>query len=288
MDKILFVDATLRDGEQSVGVAFSAKEKVHIAGLLDAVGVYQIEAGIPAMGQLEMEAIYSILALNLKAKISTWNRTNLDDIKASLDCGARNLHISAPVSDIHIRYKLNRSREWVLDCMKRAVAYARDAGATVTVGAEDASRADMEFLLQFAREAKKEGAVYLRFADTLGVMDPFTTRNRVEQIIRRTGIDVEMHGHNDFGMATANSLAAYKAGARYLSTTVLGMGERAGNSPYEEVVEMLRYVEGIPLPVNETKLEELIRFVAGAANWPVKPLKMHGLRKAGVEKISLA
>lgn len=270
MQEVFFVDTTLRDGEQSAGVAFTTKEKVHIARLLDGVGVYQIEAGIPAMGKVEMDAIYDILNLNLKAKVSAWNRANLEDVKASLACGARNLHISAPVSDIHIQYKLKRTRNWVLDSIKRTVGYARGLGCTVTVGAEDASRADIDFLMQFARLAREEGAARLRFADTLGVLDPFTTRDRVAQIIEQAGIEVEMHGHNDFGMATANALAAYKAGAGYLSTTVSGMGERAGNSSFEEVLEMFQHVEGIPLQVHEEKLAELVRFVAVAANRPVQ------------------
>ncbi|RYD03902.1 hypothetical protein N752_17625 [Desulforamulus aquiferis] len=144
--EVYFVDSTLRDGEQSAGVAFTNKEKVKIASLLDEAGVYQIEAGIPAMGKMEMEAIHCILGLDLKAKVSTWNRANLKDIKDSLDCGARNLHISAPVSDIHIKYKLNRSRLWVLENIKRTVSYAKAFDCEVSVGAEDASRQIWIFL----------------------------------------------------------------------------------------------------------------------------------------------
>ncbi len=180
-----FIDTTLRDGEQSPGVAFTVAEKVDIACLLDKVGVYEIEAGIPAMGRLEMDAIDQILSKNLRARVTTWNRATLNDIKASLNCGACNLHISSPVSDIHIKYKLNRSRAWVLDNLRRTVHYARAAGCTVSIGAEDASRADMQFLILFAKLAQKEGANRLRFADTLGVLDPFTTREKVAEIIQK-------------------------------------------------------------------------------------------------------
>lgn len=269
MNTVYFVDTTLRDGEQAAGVAFTVDEKVKIAWLLDQVGVYQIESGIPAMGKLEMDAIYRILSLDLKARVSTWNRATLGDVKASLACGARNLHISAPVSDIHIQYKLRRSRPWVLESVRRAVSYAREYGCTVTIGAEDASRADMNFLLTFARFAREEGASRLRFADTLGVLDPFTTRDKVAQIIQEVGIDVEMHAHNDFGMATANALAAYQAGAKYLSTTVSGLGERAGNSSFEEVVKVLQRIKGVKIDVPEEKLEELVQTVVLAANRPV-------------------
>ncbi|AEF94010.1 Homocitrate synthase [Desulfotomaculum nigrificans CO-1-SRB] len=271
MEPVYFVDTTLRDGEQSPGVAFTVAEKVHIAYLLSQVGVYEIEAGIPVMGKLEMDAIYQILSLNLKARVTTWNRATLKDVKASLECGARNLHISAPVSDIHIKYKLNRSRDWVLDNVRKVVSYARAAGCTVTIGAEDASRADMQFLITFAMLAREEGASRLRFADTLGVLDPFTTREKVAHIIQETGIEVEMHAHNDFGMATANALAAQLAGAKYLSTTILGLGERAGNTSYAEIVKVLQQVKGLKINVNEQILRELIQYVAAATNRYLSP-----------------
>ncbi|MEW6696733.1 MAG: homocitrate synthase [Bacillota bacterium] len=268
MNTVCFVDTTLRDGEQAAGVAFTVEEKVQIARLLDQVGVYQIEAGIPAMGKLEMDAIHRILSLDLKARVSAWNRAVLGDVKASLACGAQHLHISAPVSDIHIQYKLKRSRLWVLDSVRRAVHYAREHGCAVTIGAEDASRADMEFLLTFARFAREEGAGRLRFADTLGVLDPFTTRDTITRIIQEAGIDVEMHAHNDFGMANANALAAYQAGANYLSTTVSGLGERAGNSSFEEMLRILRLMKGLKIGIDDNKLNDLIDYVAVASNRP--------------------
>jgi len=273
MEQVYFVDTTLRDGEQSAGVAFTPLEKIEIARLLDSVGVYQIEAGIPAMGRVEMEAIETMLGLGLKARISTWNRADIGDVKASLACGARHVHISAPVSDIHIQYKLNRSRIWVLESVRRAVSYAREFGCRVTIGAEDASRAEMDFLIAFARLARSEGAERLRFADTLGVLDPFSTREKVSRIIQEAGIEVEIHAHNDFGMATANTLAAYQAGAKYLSTTVSGLGERAGNSSFQEVWRALQMLKGLKINLNERKLEELSRYVAAAANRPFCSLR---------------
>lgn len=265
MEAIFFVDTTLRDGEQSPGIAFTIEEKVQIACLLDQVGVYEIEAGIPIMGKLEMDAVYQILAKNLKARVTTWNRATLKDVQASLECGAQNLHISAPVSDIHIQYKLNRSRKWVLDNLRRVIHYAKSANCTVSVGAEDASRADMNFLISFARLARQEGAHRLRFADTLGQLDPFTTREKMALLINESGLAVEMHAHNDFGMATANALAAQLAGAQYLSTTILGLGERAGNTSFEEVIRVLEQVGGYKLNVNQLVLEELTRYVLMAA-----------------------
>ncbi|MTI80361.1 MAG: homocitrate synthase [Firmicutes bacterium] len=268
MQKVYFIDTTLRDGEQSAGVAFNKSEKVQIARMLDRIGIDFIEAGIPAMGSMEIEAIQEILNLGLKAKISTWNRANIGDVKASLKCGAKYIHISAPVSDLQIKYKLNRNRVWVLESLKRAVSYAKEFGTVVSVGAEDASRADIGFLIKFCQVAQQEGVERMRFADTLGILEPFTTKEKVSRIIQETGVDVEIHTHNDFGMATANTLAAYKGGAKYISTTISGLGERAGNSSFQEALNILQKLEGLPININEKDLAKLINYVAKAARRP--------------------
>lgn len=154
------VDTTLRDGEQAPGVAFSLQEKVIIARLLDSLGVEVIEAGIPAMGKIEQTAIKAICNLNLKAQVFVWNRLLLADLRASIACGARNVHICAPVSELHIKDKLSKNRQWVMDCLVRAIRYAKDYGCRVSVGAEDASRADFGFywntLYWLRRQARKD------------------------------------------------------------------------------------------------------------------------------------
>lgn len=265
MDTVQFVDTTLRDGEQAPGVAFSVEEKVQIARMLDCLGVGQIEAGIPAMGSPEVEAIQEINALGLKAVVSTWNRMTIGDIKASLACGVKYIHISAPVSDTHIKHKLRKDRIWVIESMRRALSYALEHDCRVTVGAEDASRADVEFLISFARHAHREGAERMRFADTLGVLDPFSTKQIIRQLVENTGMEIEFHGHNDFGMATANTLAAFKGGARYLSTTITGIGERAGNCSFEEVVSALESFEKLGLKFDRLLLSKICSYVNRAA-----------------------
>lgn len=259
-------DTTLRDGEQTAGVVFANDEKIHIAKMLDRAGVHQIEAGIPAMGGDEKDAIKKIAGLDLNCSVLGWNRPVESDIQASVDCGVDAVALSISSSDIHIEHKLRKSREWVLDTMKAGVDYAKGHNLYVSVNAEDASRSDMEFLLQFARTARDAGADRLRYCDTLGILDPFETFLRVKNIIDIIGIDIEMHTHNDFGMAIANAIAGIKAGATYVNTTINGLGERAGNAAFEELVMALKFVEGVDLGFNTNLFRNLSEYVARASN----------------------
>ncbi len=259
-------DTTLRDGEQTAGVVFANDEKLHIAKMLDKVGVHQIESGIPAMGGDEKDAIKKIAGLGLNCSVLAWNRPVKSDIEASVECGVDAVALSISSSDIHIEHKLRKSREWVLETMKSGVDFAKSHNLYVSVNAEDASRSDMEFLLQFARTARDAGADRLRYCDTLGILDPFETFMRVKNIIDIIGIDMEMHTHNDFGMAIANAIAGIKAGATYVNTTINGLGERAGNAAFEEFVMALKYVEGVDMGFNTTLFRNISEYVARASN----------------------
>jgi homocitrate synthase NifV len=257
-------DTTLRDGEQTAGVVFSNHEKIRIAKLLDEVGVHQIEVGIPAMGGDEKATIKEIVDLGLDTSILAWNRAVIDDIKNSLDCGVDAVAISMSASDIHIEHKLQKSRQWVLDQIRECVAFAKARDLYVSVNAEDASRSDLEFLLRFGLAAKEEGADRVRFCDTLGILDPFDTYNVISFLIKE-GLNIEMHTHDDFGMATANALAGIKAGATYVNTTVNGLGERAGNAALEEVVMALKHLGKIDVGLSTSRFRELSEYVAAAS-----------------------
>lgn len=259
-------DTTLRDGEQTAGVVFANDEKVYIAKMLDKIGVHQIEAGIPTMGGDEKEAIKKIASLGLNCSVLGWNRAVKSDVDASIECGVDAVAISISSSDIHIEHKLMKSREWVLESVKTCVDYAKGFNLYVSVNAEDSSRSDMEFLLQFARTARDAGADRLRYCDTLGILDPFETFIRVKNIIDIIGIDIEMHTHNDFGMAIANAIAGIKAGATYVNTTINGLGERAGNAAFEELVMALKYIEGVDMGFNTTFFRSLSEYVAKASS----------------------
>ena len=263
--KILIVDTTLRDGEQTAGVVFANREKVRIAKLLDELGVHQIEAGIAIMGGDEAESIKAICKAGLKASVMGWNRPVIKDIDASLACGVDALAISISTSDIHIKHKLHKTREWVLEQMTNAVHYAKREGMYISVNAEDASRSEMDFLIEFAKVAKEAGADRLRYCDTVGILEPFITFQNIKTIIEKAQIDVEMHTHNDFGMATANALAGVKAGAAYVGVTVIGLGERAGNAALEEVVMSLKHLYNIDLGFKTELFTEAAEYVSRAS-----------------------
>ncbi|NPV92504.1 MAG: homocitrate synthase [Firmicutes bacterium] len=274
MDReIKIVDTTLRDGEQTAGVVFANQEKLRIARYLDEIGVHQIEAGIPTMGGDEKQAVRDIVKLGLKASIMGWNRPVISDIQDSIDCGVDAVALSISVSDIHIKYKLQTTREDVLERMTKAAKFANQNKLYISVNAEDASRSDMDFLVQFSKLAKESGANRIRFCDTVGTLDPFSTYEKVKRLIDEVGIEVEMHTHNDFGMATANALAGVRAGANWVGVTVSGLGERAGNAALEEVVMALKHINKTDLNFKTEKLKELAEYVTRAAGRKIHPSK---------------
>lgn len=255
--KAHIVDTTLRDGEQKAGIALGINEKVQIAKLLDSIGVYQIESGIPAMKGTEKRSIQKIMELGLKSKISSWNRMDIGDINHSIDCGVQIIHITAPVSDLQIVSKLQKDKNWVIDNMKKCIYYIKEKGFEVTVGLEDASRADFAFLLEVASIAYEEGADRIRYADTVGILHSQRIYNEIWEIKNQLSVGIEIHAHNDLGMAVANSISAVKAGAEFVDCTIGGIGERAGNCNYTQFVEASRECLDINKEVDLHQLNEV-------------------------------
>lgn len=254
---INIVDTTLRDGEQKACVALGVDEKVKIAGIINDMGIGQIEAGVPAMGGDEKKSIKKIVELGLNSKISSWNRMDIKDIDESIDCGVDIIHISIPSSDIQIKSKLGKDRSWVIDKIKRCVAYTVDKGLEVTIGLEDASRADINFLIELCQVVSELGVKRVRYADTVGILYPRKIFYHIKKLMQEVPVEVEIHAHNDFGMAIANSLGAAEAGAKFVNCTVTGIGERAGNCDFMKFITVLDKLDGEK--ASSRSFEDLIR-----------------------------
>lgn len=262
---IVINDSTLRDGEQAPGVSFKADEKVLIARALESAGVDEVEAGIPAMGDREVAAIREVNQALNRTRAVAWCRMTKNDLLLAAKTGVSQVHLSVPLSEVQIKNKLRIAPPDVLARIRDLVHLGCDLGLRITVGGEDASRAPLDFVLEAVVAAEEAGALRFRFADTLGVMDPFATYAVFRRLCAETDLELEFHGHDDFGMATANTLASIRGGATHASVCVLGLGERAGNAALEEVVTALEKLTSFRTGVRLGQLNRLAQLVATLA-----------------------
>jgi len=259
---IVIYDSTLRDGEQTPGIAFSAEQKLIIARKLDEMHVPEIEAGFPAVSENEQKSVKAIKELGLNAKILTLSRITRSDIDACVDSGSDMALLFIGTSDIHLKYKFNKPREFVLEKVAEGLDYCHERGIPAALSAEDSTRTEMDFLLEVYRKAEECHASRIGVTDTLGCASPEAISKIVTAVKDRLKTPISIHLHNDFGLALANAITGIKAGAKAVTTTVNGIGERAGNVPLEQFVASMKYVYRCDLGIDTTKLKELSDIVA--------------------------
>ena len=277
MRKVEFLDTSLRDGDQTPGVNFSIKEKIAIAKQLEKWGISAIEAGFPAASPDSFTAVQEIAKVLTKTAVTGLARSVKSDIDACYealkDAKYPQVHVFIATSPIHREFKLNKTKEEILEAIKEHVSYARSKFEVVEFSPEDATRTELDFLLQVVQTAVDAGASYINIPDTVGFTTPAEYGAIFKYLIDHVKTDREIiyspHCHDDLGMAVANSLAAVKNGARRVEGTINGIGERAGNAALEEVAVALNIREDYyqvesPIVLNETiNTSELVSRYSG-------------------------
>ncbi|TRO50763.1 2-isopropylmalate synthase, partial [Candidatus Bathyarchaeota archaeon] len=243
-------DTTLRDGEQTPGVSLTPEKKLRIAESLDRIGVDAMEAGFAAASKGEMEAIKLIADSGLRADVYSMARGVNTDIDAVIKTGAVGVHLVIPSSDLHLQYKLKKTREEILKITSDTTQYAKNHGLKVELSAEDATRSDLNFLIKMFKSGENAGADRLCPCDTVGVLTPERTQELYIELKKSfQSIPLSVHCHDDFGLALANTLVALKFGADQAHVTMNGMGERAGNASLEELAVVLEAQYNVNLAI---------------------------------------
>ncbi|WP_343712559.1 homocitrate synthase [Inquilinus sp.] len=270
-ETVRVADCTLRDGEQQAGVVFTAAEKLAIARELDALGVYEIEAGTPSVSPQDCEALAAIVDAGLTAKVSALALARRQDIDLVKGCGAWAVRLSLPIGYLQREAKLKLDDEAYLQKAIEVTSYARELGLNVIFSPYDTTRCDMAFLLRVVEELTARGTVdRIRLVDTAGCATPQAIGHLVREVKKATPVPLEVHCHNDFGLAVANTIAGAAAGAEYLSVTMNGIGERSGNASLEEVAVALFVLYGVDLGLDTTMLTGLSRLVEELSGVPLQ------------------
>jgi 2-isopropylmalate synthase len=268
-ERVWIFDTTLRDGEQTPGVALTPEDKLDIAKQLDKLGVDVIEAGFPVSSSGEMTAVKKIAAEGLHSEICALARASKKDIDATLQCDVDRIHIFIATSATHMRKKLKLTQEEVLQRAVESVGYAKEHGVSVEFSAEDATRSSEPFLIRILSAVVNAGADRINVADTVGFCVPKVIFNLIRAIREKVKTPTSVHCHNDLGMAVANSLAAVEAGADQAHVTVNGIGERTGNTSLEELAVALQVLYGIKSSIHLGEIFKTSQLVSKLTGIPI-------------------
>src|SRR5579871_2478562 len=262
-------DATLRDGEQTPGVVFSVADKIAIAEKLDEVGVERIEAGMPAVSEQDFEAIKAISKMGLKSKIYTFARAINADIDKAVECGCHGVIIEIPIGYPKLKYQFKWTWEDVLKKSVGVIAHAKSCGLHVVYFPYDTTRARQDDLSNLLRAIMQEAPPdAIGVVDTMGCALPEAIKHMVRLVKSLTNLPVEVHTHNDFGMAVATELAGVEAGAECVHSCANGLGERTGNAALEELIVALHVLYGYETRYDLSKLPELGALVSRLSSFP--------------------
>ena len=273
LDRVRFLDTTLRDGEQTPGASLTPEKKLRIAKRLDELGVHIIEAGSAVASEGEVKAIQLIAKEKLRAEVMSFARALRTDIDAVVKSEARSVHLVVPTSPTHLKYKLRKGEAEVIEMAVDTTQYAKNHGLIVELSSEDATRSEMRFLKEVFSAGIEAGADRLCACDTVGVLTPERSREFYGELSRSFKVPLSVHCHDDFGMAVANSIAGLQAGALEVHVTVNGVGERAGNASLEEVVMALSSLYGADVSIDTKLLYGTSRLVSRLMGLPLQPNK---------------
>lgn len=270
--KAYFFDTTLRDGEQTPGISFTHEEKIAIAQALDKLGMDIIEAGFPITSQGDFEACRDIAKLGLEMEVMGLARMTKEDIDRVIEADMDSIHVFIATSDLHMKSKLKMNREQVLTQITDMVSYAKDHYSTILFSAEDATRSDLDFLINANQTAIESGATRINIPDTVGTISPMAFGYIVNQVHEAIPKDVRIavHCHNDFGLAVANTIAGFENGASEAQTTIMGLGERAGNAAFEETAMSLYALYGIDMNINTRQIFPTAKLIESFCGGKIK------------------
>ncbi len=273
--QVFVSDCTLREGEQQAGVVFSKEDKLVLAKELDEIGLHEIDVGMPAVSKEDEEAIKAIAGEGLKAKVYAEARALKQDIDKVIDCGMSGVEIILPAGHLQLERKLKMSEEKVINTALEMIDYAKAHGLWVNLSPYDTTRARLPFLRKYLSAVTRDSHVdRVRLVDTVGCAIPLAIKYLVREMKEvMHGIQLEVHCHNDFGLAVANTLAGVEAGAEVVSTTINGMGERVGNAPTEEVALALRILYGVDLGFKYERFCEVSNLVQSLSKVRLQPHK---------------